>query len=793
MSISLCSEKLEHYQHHRSTLIKFCDKASEVLRQASSEQRHHEPYSTPVEKLKADTYTLVLIGAFQSGKSTLFNYLCDGRELSPVGPNGGGIRTSGCKVTAHPLPEGEPERAEIIWRSPAQLLSALGGRLIEYFEEPTCASSLTEHEIDLNKPEDREKLAALAWHEWLENKNALTGGELELLRFTLIVCKFYDQFAERCKVGKSVCSADEAVKLSSYPQDWAKKWADIEEKKDASLTGISVEDVNFAFCGGVDFYLDSPILRDLGCSIIDCPGLFVSKWDTEIAEKCIKEANAILYMFAGVKSLSQEDKEALNSTVRMGGCHKIMFGANLRIDKHQWAFLLENGVIPSLKTLGFEKPTVHNFHSGIALRARELCLLKCNALHPVSEVSIKSHIDLSKKQQSVEKYLSKQLNKFIGTLTDDEKELADFDDDFNAMEELSGVPAFLKAANEHVVENRAVSVLIHEGTQQVEDSLRQAEADLSTIVRMMESDIDSARTVLEETQAKLDSFRKSRELHETDIANAVAVASRLIEDYYKNRVSELIESKREALVKITESNMINVLRLPFIDTNKRIRAYSSEVGKVFSEVLETVRNEILNNFVELDPFKNLRDQFEGHRKELQDKLDEFKDVKGIVNMSPFFPESFADNVNGLVLPHAERLLAQVFAQDKQYWEFIKTILSFGLNRLYISNRHRAEDIVVESLGEFKRQVFESLKNVLYQEEPAGPLKVLQNAVGDFMHRFKNASEKIQKTVDEARTVLDKAHVKADSVPSLRELCKKLQSLQLECKDIETGIRSDFPV
>ena len=211
MSTNICSEKLEQYNFHRSRLIDFCAKADKVLKKAAEIQKRPDNYENPADKLKADTYTLVLIGAFQSGKSTLFNYLCDGRELSPVGPGGGGIRTSGCQVTAHSIKEGEKERAEITWRSPAELLSALGSCLIEYFEEPSSPYTLTEKEVNLASEQDRAKLAGFAVQKLTDPEEKLSDNDRELLRFTLIVCKFYGQFAARCSSGKSTCSLEESV------------------------------------------------------------------------------------------------------------------------------------------------------------------------------------------------------------------------------------------------------------------------------------------------------------------------------------------------------------------------------------------------------------------------------------------------------------------------------------------------------------------------------------------------------------------------------------------------------
>ena len=50
-------------------------------------------------KCQEDQFEIALVGEFQGGKSTTFNALCDGREISPRGLGGGGLKTR-AKLTA---------------------------------------------------------------------------------------------------------------------------------------------------------------------------------------------------------------------------------------------------------------------------------------------------------------------------------------------------------------------------------------------------------------------------------------------------------------------------------------------------------------------------------------------------------------------------------------------------------------------------------------------------------------------------------------------------------------------
>lgn len=792
MSTNICSEKLEQYNFHRSRLIDFCAKADKVLKKAAEIQKRPDNYENPADKLKADTYTLVLIGAFQSGKSTLFNYLCDGRELSPVGPGGGGIRTSGCQVTAHSIKEGEKERAEITWRSPAELLSALGSCLIEYFEEPSSPYTLTEKEVNLASEQDRAKLAGFAVQKLTDPEEKLSDNDRELLRFTLIVCKFYGQFAARCSSGKSTCSLEESVKLSSYPQDWCSKWQYIEETQDWSLPGFTADEVNFAFCGGVELFLDSPILRSLGCSIIDCPGLFISKWDTDIATRCIKEANAILYMFGGNKAMTQEDLAALKTAVQLGGRHKIIFGANLHVARVQWDNILQNAIIPTLKMNGFDNPVVHNFHSAIALRSRELMLCEYDMLSPMSEAAIKLDIALDKEDMEVIEFLRSQLNQHISNLTRGRMNLANFADDYNVLDQFSGVPAFVSSANEFVVRNRAVSILVHEGTQQISDSLQLASAELGQKVELLEKDVEQAREILDGEEAALKEFQSSRQLYENNITNALKTSEAALKKHYESRVARKVAERKEKLIDITCDKMPSTLGLIFTDKNKRIKEYSAAVGEVLKGVLEEIRKEILDGFTGQEAFVAYKDAYEGNRNKLLQEAEAFKELKGLASINPQFPEGFVNSVHGMLLPQAEKLMEEVFNQQGGFWNFVWAILLFGLDAFFIDSRARAKAIVENFLNDFQKMTFKQLWKCMYQDTPAGPMIALNNSLTDFKNCFNEAEKIVRRNLDGAKSLLDDVERSAEVVPMYKQLSAELLQLKDECGKLEARVCEDFP-
>lgn len=786
------SEKLEHYNYHRARLIDLCSKAEADLEKAREIQKRFEPYGTPADKLKADTYTLVLIGGFQSGKSTLFNYLCDGRELSPAGPNGGGIRTSGCKVSAHPIQEGGKEHAVITWSKPEELLAALGTSLIKYYEEPTTFSCLTPAEVNLDNAEDREKLAGFAIQELTSSAAALTDENRELLRFTLIICRFYEQFAERCKAGSMECKPSESVKITSYPQAWGKKWAAIQENETwHELPDFSIEDIQFVFCGGVDLFLDSPILRDIGCSVIDCPGLYISKWDTEIATHCIKEANAILYMIEGDKALSQDAVRAIEECIRLGGAHKIIFGANLKKTPAAWETVLANGVLPILKNKGFKNPVVYNFHAALALRSRELMYEQYDMLPEESQKEIEYCINKGKKPMEVKDYLRKELHKFISNLTDFDETLEDYEGKYQELEKLSGVPDFVGAASDHVVRTRVTSVLIHEGTKQLQASLTQAKDEMSQKIELLESDVNNARKELKEKENALMEFMETRESHENSLSAELGQAEGAIYAFYEQKINRAIDNRYNELVAITQKIMPNTVQLLWVDRNVLIQQYINEVGQVLSQCLEEVRNDILNSFATLPAVTKLRQAFDGHRRELMKALQSFKQIGSLAGMSLDFPTEFKDSVMGIVLPKTGLVISRAIEAQGGAWNWIWTILVCGINLFLQASRDRAEYIVNQYINDFKRNTREALKACMEQPDPAGPMKILQNTRSEFSAHFIKAEKEIEAALQTAENMLNSEQDKAAIIPELQKLIETTDAKLKECQDMEADIRADF--
>jgi hypothetical protein len=88
----------KEYESLRNELIELLQKAVSVssISEAEVDEATRNELDEIYKKAMENQFYIVLVGEFQSGKSTTFNALCGGREISP---RGSGIKTSGCIIS----------------------------------------------------------------------------------------------------------------------------------------------------------------------------------------------------------------------------------------------------------------------------------------------------------------------------------------------------------------------------------------------------------------------------------------------------------------------------------------------------------------------------------------------------------------------------------------------------------------------------------------------------------------------------------------------------------------------
>ena len=813
-------DKLKQFQKRRDEVLNFIRQEAKPLLQEITKQLHakEDTYKLPEKELEQSRFTLALVGAFQSGKSTFFNYLCDGRELSPVGPGGGGIRTSGCRVAAHSLHDGEKEHAEVTWRSAAQLVDSFGAVLRDCYDGQVITTEL----INLEDKNSRAELEKKAW-EALGSPD-ISGDDKELLRFAMVVAHFYPEYQQHCREMRSACSLTKAVKISSYPQDWDDLWLKVREAN-GRMNGIITKDmVAFAFCGGVDMYLDSGNLSALGCSIVDCPGLFASKWDTRIATECIEKSNAILYMFRGDKSMTQQDLEALHNCIDLGGRDKLIFGANLHTDRKNWRRIVEKSIKPKLTEPGldFDKPVVHEFHSALALRSRELFLLEIGQLCPTSRAAIEYDMELAERpkpydDEAVKKFIHKRLKSFAKKLVG-EDDADDLKDDFFApvnLENESGAQEFLQAANNMVVKKRAVSILVNEGAAKVRRSLETACKKMQNQIELLSQGVEEARRDLEQQQNDIDDFEESRKLACDAVETKLAAVKRALINHYKGAFSKNFMDHEAAFVSSISKHLPGVwdqlvdvwVSIKSCSASDKDKALEERIARVFGhakgtkkyramqyqkalgdqclKVMRKTIDELKKDFAALKDVKDLRDTYEGQRKKLMKEVNGLKALPSMDDVAPIFPPDFMANINDVVLPSVGDLMERV---ELTLWQTL--ICAFRGKEDRIREKFK-EDIQPQIIGPLWKLLEASLDKKAGANSEAGPIRALSDICKKFKEAFSAPAKAFAEEKARLEVILNNAENEAQKVDELRKLSDKASELAEDCKILEQSIRDDF--
>lgn len=266
---------------------------------------HRDTLRTIEEHCSKNRYTVLLIGEYQTGKTTTLDALCDGRHIGKIGV--------GSATSAVPVSVSYCEKEDIV----------MGKKTDEDLKG--ILSCLTEHldgfreEFDLKDQKSRAH--------WLK--------ELEKFRLSeecprdirpLAVCSFilrYYGTPELEKAINEIHSVSDASKYTYFPRELNDRWS-----KDG-VDAFDIHEAAFVFISHIDCYIDSPTLKRLGCTLIDCPGLFNNKYDTEVTTQIMAKVHAILYLLPYQKAIGEDVCESLYKIQRdFRDVHRKLFIAN---------------------------------------------------------------------------------------------------------------------------------------------------------------------------------------------------------------------------------------------------------------------------------------------------------------------------------------------------------------------------------------------------------------------------------------------------------------------------------
>ena len=335
----------KQYQLKRDELLKLME---QVVRVDGIRDNERESFLSTQRKLVENQFNIVLIGEFQGGKSTTFNAMCGGREISPRGAM---TKTSAICMTATNISDpSQKEYAEVRWKSNSELRDMIN-EVIKFVSVEDGAG------FDFNNPSHMNNL-----RDQVEKmKESGTIEVKEILRIAQLLLAFYGNTELKTYCSKDRFMIEEIAKIAVFPSDWEIRWSEA-HSIDQVKRLFKVEEILFAFVSDIQIHVHSDSLSRLGCSLTDCPGLFASQFDTQVAINAMTRANAVIYLL-GNKAIGESDKKSITEVMKHKPLRdKVFFALNQR-EKN----IVTEGVIKAdkaaIKDMGFGDVEITNFNS----------------------------------------------------------------------------------------------------------------------------------------------------------------------------------------------------------------------------------------------------------------------------------------------------------------------------------------------------------------------------------------------------------------------------------------------
>lgn len=249
-------------------------------------KKHSATICSVAENCKNGRFLVLILGDFQSGKSTTIDALCDGRHISAIGD---GTATSAVLVS---VSYAEKESVRIYWRGKEQFMPIFE-RLKRVMPDYAW------HTFDLDKSTERANLAnAIEMLRRSKDGEFLESGDVKFLMLCDFILAYYG--TEKLQVKKnSFLSISSISGITRFPKEGESKW------KKEGVKGFTINDAIFVFIDFVACSIPSETLKRLNCTIIDSPGLFNSAYDTMVTESAMVAAHAIIYVLPYQKGIGE--------------------------------------------------------------------------------------------------------------------------------------------------------------------------------------------------------------------------------------------------------------------------------------------------------------------------------------------------------------------------------------------------------------------------------------------------------------------------------------------------------
>lgn len=556
-------DRAQWYETRRNELLKLLErtKGLEIPEKEATE------LAAIRKKCLENQFEIVLVAQFQGGKSTTFNTLCDGRDLSPRGLGGGGIKTSAAIISAQNISDGETkngmdEWAEISFKSKYEIQYGMFDILYEIlsedqnFKNSVTKTGMKEEEylskisspeefakiLDLDNPTHRKAVRDtlnIWWEQWNANKGSLSSDELDRLRIATLIDRFYNIPEYKELISKTTTGIYDFQSLVAFPTDWAPRWSD------GQKASFKLSEVAFIFIARTLLRIKSKNLSRVGCRISDCPGLFANAFDTNVTTKAIMNSDAVWYLISGEKQIGQQDLEALDYIEDMGMTSKIVGSVNFKGNHAN----IKKNIFPTteaiLKNKGFTFPLLP-YNARLAFLANQGERLAQHKLSYNDLYGMKidsENIDTSPSPAPEEMWISMINDAGVMTGIRSLRGVNDVSEESVALvKEESHIDGIMDFLNKDIISKKSRAVLIDSGSRKAADALQEYEGILKTSEDAALQDEKVWQGKVEASKAELKKFvEKSKSI--VDRSPLVTEKELLSPLLAKDLINQIIDDK----------------------------------------------------------------------------------------------------------------------------------------------------------------------------------------------------------------------------------------------------------
>lgn len=264
-----------------------------------------------IENCDGNRYEILLLGEYQSGKTTTLNAFCGGQYIGAIGR---GTKTSAVPIS---VSYGEKISIKVLWKSEEDLINGF------YHISPYFPSLDLSH-FDLS--DDNERKDLLGEIENLRtnyNIEKIGESDLQYMAICSVIVHYWPTLVT--DIRNKEYTVGEIASISRFPDKFIKRWLK------SGPTAFKQTEILFLYIKYVECKCPSPILQEMNCSIIDSPGLFASKYDTSVTEAAMLKADAILYILPRERQLGHQIDESLSKIKNLYPDHhkKLIIANNL--------------------------------------------------------------------------------------------------------------------------------------------------------------------------------------------------------------------------------------------------------------------------------------------------------------------------------------------------------------------------------------------------------------------------------------------------------------------------------